>query len=189
MFLWSGKCPSSNLKMTKMGFSPINKFISGPFFADFCCREGISCFDYFSSLLKTSIIFIMKTFFLFLGFFSRTLTTHRTKGEGRGPSFIPLYHSHLHTNIQTFICNFACEMTITYFESHRLYLLDCYLMRFTPLSNYHLIDWWCDVNFYLFTWWFDWTLFIQQLDMWNRWIRIRIECHPCITSEPTNQVC
>ena len=54
-------------------------------------------------------------FFFYQGFLSRTLTTDRTAGEGRGPSFIPLYHFHLLTNIQTFICNFAGEMTITYF--------------------------------------------------------------------------
>ena len=54
-------------------------------------------------------------FFFYQGFLSRTLTTHRTAGEGRGSSFIPLYHSHPLTNIQTFICNFACEITITYF--------------------------------------------------------------------------
>ena len=54
-------------------------------------------------------------FFFYQGFLSWTLTTHRTAGEGRGPYFIPLYHSHPLTNIQTFICNFACEMTITYF--------------------------------------------------------------------------
>ena len=54
-------------------------------------------------------------FFFYQGFLSRALTTHRTAGEGKGPSFIPLYHSHPLTNIQTFICNFACEMTITYF--------------------------------------------------------------------------
>ena len=41
--------------------------------------------------------------------------THRTTGERSGPSFIPLYQFHPLTNIQTFICNFACEMTITYF--------------------------------------------------------------------------
>ena len=43
------------------------------------------------------------------------ILTHRTAGEGSRPFFIPLYHFHLLTNIQTFICNFACEMTITYF--------------------------------------------------------------------------
>ena len=31
------------------------------------------------------------------------------------PSVIPLYHFHSLTNIHTFICNFAYEMTITYF--------------------------------------------------------------------------
>ena len=34
--------------------------------------------------------------------------------KGGGTSFISLYHFHLLTNIQAFICNFTCEMTITY---------------------------------------------------------------------------
>ena len=89
--------------------------------------------------------FFFNDFFFYQGFLSRTLTTHRTAGEERGPSFIPLYHSHPLTSIQTFICNFACEMTITYFN--RLYLPDCYSMRLTTLSNYHLVGWWCDVTF------------------------------------------
>ena len=80
----------------------------------------------------------LNSFFFLSGFSLRTLTTHMTAGKGRAPSFIPLYH--FQQNIQTFICNFACEMTITYFKSHRLYLSDCYSMRFTTLSNYHLID-------------------------------------------------
>ena len=55
--------------------------------------------------------------FLYRGFLSKTLMTHRTAGEGRDhrPSFLPLYHFNPHTNIQIFICNFACEMAITYF--------------------------------------------------------------------------
>ena len=32
-------------------------------------------------------------------FFSQTLMIHRTAGEGRGPSFIPLYQFHPLTNI------------------------------------------------------------------------------------------
>ena len=60
--------------------------------------------------------FKVRTAFCFYqGFLSLTLTTHRTAGKGRGPSFILLYHFHPLTNIQTFICNFAYEMTITYF--------------------------------------------------------------------------
>ena len=54
-------------------------------------------------------------YILHQGFLSQTLTIHRTAGEESGPSFIPLYHFHPFTNIETFICNFACEMTITYF--------------------------------------------------------------------------
>ena len=54
-------------------------------------------------------------FFFLSGFSSQTLTVHRTAEEGSGPSFIPLCHFQSLTNIETFICNFACEMAITYF--------------------------------------------------------------------------
>ena len=52
------------------------------------------------------------------------VTTHRTAGEGRGSRgsrgregghLIPICHFHPLTNIETFICNFEREMTITYF--------------------------------------------------------------------------
>ena len=62
-----------------------------------------------------STIFSVLAFFFYQGFLSQTLTTHRTAGEGRGPFSIPFYHFHPLTNIQTFMCNFAHEMTITYF--------------------------------------------------------------------------
>ena len=51
-------------------------------------------------------------FFFYKCFLSRTLATHRTAGEGRGSSFLPLYHFHPLTNIHTYIYNFAYEMTI-----------------------------------------------------------------------------
>ena len=55
-------------------------------------------------------------FFFFLSGFSFTDTDNSQDSKGReGPSFIPLYHFHPLTNIETFICNFASEMTITYF--------------------------------------------------------------------------
>ena len=74
----------------------------------------------------------MKLFlFFYQDFLSRAQTIHRTAGEGRGPSFILLYHFHPLMNIQTFICNFASEMTITYFQSQCLHLPDGYSMRFT----------------------------------------------------------
>ena len=53
-------------------------------------------------------------FFLSGFFFIDTDDSQDSRGR-EGPSFIPLYHFHPLTNIETFICNFACEMTITYF--------------------------------------------------------------------------
>ena len=50
-----------------------------------------------------------------------------------------------------------------------------------------LIDWWCNVC--LFTWWINSRFPLQRFDMVNRWIWTCIDYHPCITSEPTNQVC
>ena len=58
---------------------------------------------------------LSKSFIFYMSFHSRTLTIHKTTGEGRDPSFIPLCYFHLFTNIWTFICNFECEMTITLF--------------------------------------------------------------------------
>ena len=88
-------------------------FVSFSFFA-FTLVIKLKNFD-FENKWNTLIFFYKKDFFFLSGFSSQTLTIHRTAGEGRGPSFIPLYHFHPLTNIETFICNFACEMTITYF--------------------------------------------------------------------------
>ena len=89
-------------------------------------------------------------FFFLSRFSSHTLTIHRTAGGGRGPSFVPLYLFHPLMNNETFICNFACEMTITHFYSQHLCLPDyCYSIRFTTISNYHMIDWLMQC---LFTW-------------------------------------
>ena len=64
--------------------------------------------------LKYEYIYIY-IYIFYQGFLSRALMTHRTAQEGKGPSFILCYHFHPLMNIQTFICNFACDMTITYF--------------------------------------------------------------------------
>ena len=144
----------------------------------------------FEWLLSKVSLLSKEIFFFYQGFLSQTLTIHRTAVEGRGPSFIPHYHFHLLTNIQTFICNFGCEMTIKYLQSQGLCLPGCYSMRFTTLLNHHLIDWlidwWCNVC--LFTWWIDSRFLLQRFDMGNWWIWTCIDYHPCITSEPTNQV-
>ena len=68
-------------------------------------------------------------FFFYQGFLSQTLTTHRTAGEGRGPLFIPIYHFHPLTNIQTFMCNFVREMTITQDVWHLALAIDDSLLE------------------------------------------------------------
>ena len=68
-------------------------------------------------MLRLVVLLISSNnFFVYPGFLSRTLMTHRTTGEGKGPSFIPLYYFHPLTNIQSFTWNFACEMTIHIFN-------------------------------------------------------------------------
>ena len=52
-------------------------------------------------------------FFFYQGFLSRTLTTHRTAGEGRGLFFLPLYHFHPLTTFRH-LCAIQM-MTITTF--------------------------------------------------------------------------
>ena len=117
--------------------------------------------------------------------FFQTLMILRTTREGRGPSFIPLYHFHPLKNIQTFICNFACEMTITCFQLQRLRLINRLLFD----EIYHLIELQID-------WFIDDAMFVCLLDglilglcysnLANRWIWTRIDYHPCITSKTTS---
>ena len=128
----------------------------------------------------------LSIFFFYQGFLSRTRMIHRTAGEGRGPFFIPLYHFHPLMNIQTFICNFACEMTIHIFNRNACIYQTATRWYFTTLSNYHLFDWLMMWSLFLFTWWFDTRFLLQQF-----WYGKPVDSnyHPCITSEPTNQVC
>ena len=62
-------------------------------------------------------------------------------------------------------------------------------MRFTTLSNYHLIDWLIDNA--IFICFFDELILgfcYNNFEMGNRRIWTYIDYHPFTTSEPTNQV-
>ena len=124
-------------------------------------------------------------YFFYQGFLSETLTIHRTAREGRGPSFIPLYHFHPLTNLQTFILKLC---TIFIFNRNACVYQTATRWDLPPYRiTIWLIDLWC--NICLFTWWFDSKFLLQQFDLGNWWIWTRINYHPCIKSEPTNQVC
>ena len=105
-------------------------------------RQGKLCICFIINLKRLSDSELLVSFFFYQCFLSRTLTTHRTTGEGRGPSFIPFYHFHPVTNIQTFTCNFAHEMAISYFLWQCLYLPHCYSMRVT--QPYRITIWFID---------------------------------------------
>ena len=56
-FLWPGERPSYLGKVTKMRFGPNIKYLLEPFFADFRCREGISCI----AIRQNNIVMVLKT--------------------------------------------------------------------------------------------------------------------------------
>ena len=126
--------------------------------------------------------------FFYQGFLSQTMATQRKAGEVRRPFFIPVYHFHPLTNIQTFIYNFACEMTISNFKSHRLYLPVCYSIDWPP---YRVTIWLINAALVFICLHDDLILasLLQQFETEIRWIWARIDWHPYITNEPTNQVC
>ena len=90
-------------------------------------------------------------FFSIRVFFTDTDDPQDCRG-GEGPSFIPLYHFHPLTNIETFICNFACEMTITHFLIATLVFT-----RLLQYEIYHLIE-------LPFEWLIDDAMFVCLLD-------------------------
>ena len=121
----------------------------------------------------------LNTFFFYEGFLSRTLTPHKIAGEGRGPFFIPPYHSHPLANIQTFIYNFCM-----WDDYHMFLILPLVFTRLLLKEIYQLIE--LPFDWLMMRYWLLLVL-LQLFDMRNRWTRIRIDYHPCITSKPTNQ--
>ena len=100
-------------------------------------------------------------------FLSRTLTTHRTAGKGRGPSCISLYHFLLLTNIQTLI------LQLCTWDDYHIFLIPP-LVFTRPLLDeiYHLIellfDWlmmWCWFLFVYLLIWF--TVFVTAIWHWK----------------------
>ena len=53
----TGERPSSDLKVIKIWFGPNIKYVSEPFFADFCCRQGITCLWQITSIFSLTYIF------------------------------------------------------------------------------------------------------------------------------------
>ena len=102
-------------------------------------------------LITKGMIWEKLLFFLSSGFSFTDTDDSQDSREGRGPSFIPLYHFHPLTNIEIFICNFACEMTIAYFYRNACVYQTANRWDLPPYRiTIWVVDWWCNVC--LFTW-------------------------------------
>ena len=110
---------------------------------------------YLKMKLHIKLPLFISDFFFYQGFLSQTLTTHRTAGEGRGPSFIPLYHFHPPTNIQIFILHIC-----TWYDYHIFVIPPLVFTRLLLDEIYHLIE-------SLFDWFMIWCWFwIVYLLIW-----------------------
>ena len=90
--------------------------------------------------------------FFYQGFLSRTLTIHRTAGEGRDHL---LFHSTTSTHSQRFRHLFATlHMRLL---SHTFLIAMLVFTRLLLAETYHLfkllLDWWCNIDFRLFGCW------------------------------------
>ena len=128
-------------------------------------------------------------FFFLSGFSSQILTIHRT-GQGKRGDYL-LFHSTTSTRSRTSRHLFA---TLHVKWLSRIFNRKACVWQTATrwdLPPYRItisvIEWWC--NACLFTWWIDTRFLLQRFEIGNRWISTRIDYHPCITSEPTNQVC
>ena len=122
--------------------------------------------------------------FFFLSGFSFTDTDNSQ--QGKGGYHLPLPPAHEHSDNYLQLCTWD-DYHIFLIASPVFTRLLCYSMRFTTVSNYYLID--VMLTFVLFACWFDFRFCYGDLTWETSGTRTCIDYHPCITSEPTNQVC
>ena len=119
-------------------------------------------------------------------FFTDTDDSQDSKGR-EGAIFystLPLAPAHEHWHIYLQLCMW---------DGYHVFLIATLVFTRLLLDEiYHLIElpfeWLIDDAMFVW-WWIDTKFLLQRFDIGNRWIWTRIDYHPCITSEPTNQVC
>ena len=124
------------------------------------------------------------------GFLSQTLTIDRTAGKGGDHR---LFHSTTSTRSRIFRHLFATlhvRWLSRIFNRNACVYQTATLWDLPPYRiSIWLIDWWCDDAMFICL--LDELILgfcYSDFEIGNRWIWTRIEYHPCITSEPTNQV-
>ena len=133
------------------------------FFLGGCCVNMDVFFTQEITCKNTCFFCFVFVFVFFLSWFSFTDIDDSQDSRRREGGDHLLFHSTTSTRSRTFRYLFATLHVrwLSHIFNHTasIYQTTYYSMWFTTLSNYHLIDWWREVS------------------------------HPCITSEPTNQMC
>ena len=124
------------------------------------------------------------------GFLSQTLTIDRTAGKGGDHR---LFHSTTSTRSRIYRHLFATlhvRWLPRIFNRNACVYQTATLWDLPPYRiSIWLIDWWCDDAMFICL--LDELILgfcYSDFEIGNRWIWTRIDYHPCITSEPTNQV-
>ena len=113
---------------------------------------------------------------------------NRKAEKGRGPYFIPLchYHNHFHARSRTF--RYLFSTLHVRWLSHIFNRTTCIYQTATwrDLPPYWITIWLIDdVKLVCLRDDLILAFLLQQFEMRHRWIRTRIDYHPCITSELT----
>ena len=128
----------------------------------------------------------------FLSGFSFTDTDNSEDSWGREGDHL-LFHSTTSTRSRTLRHLFATLhvrwLSRIFNRNACVYQTACYSMRYTTLLNCHLIDWLMMQCLFVHLIELILGFCYSDFDIGNRGIWARIGYHPCITSEPTNQVC
>ena len=115
-------------------------------------------YNHLHNILRLSDVLLI--LFFCQGFLSQTLTIHRTAGERRGSSFIPLYHFHSIKTLRHLFETLHVRWISRIFNRNacfQIYHLN--ELPFDWLIDW-LIDWWC--NICLLTWLIDSRFLLQR---------------------------
>ena len=135
---------------------------------------------------KTHTSFLKSFFFIRFSFTDTDDSQDSREREGAiFYSTLPLPPAHEHSDIYLQLCMWD---DYHIFLSATLVFTRLLLVEIFP--PYRITIWLIDVKFVLVSLLDDLILGFcySNLDMGNRWTRARIDYHPCITGEPTNQV-
>ena len=144
---------------------------------------------------ELAVILCIQNVFISFFFFSIRVFFHRhlqlTGQQGKGGDHL-LFHSTISTCSRTFRHLFA---TLHVRWLSHIFNCNAFIYQTATrwdLPTYRITIWLIDDVMLIFVCLLVDLILVFVTAIWherNRWTRTRIDYHPCITSEPTNQVC